>query len=525
MSETPLPEVPEAPEEPQPDYALTLAHLAGLALLLLLLLYARFIPAGASAWRDFTTPPEGAEAPPAAGWLARGLFRAAREWGAGRGGDGFAARESGGAQGLRCLHGALALLLGAAALAAYSRRAGGAALGALGLLLLFPAAPLFLGTVGAWLFGPVCFLALLALLARPSPGWLSLAAVPLLLAAWAALGASFVVGLLFLALFAASRAVDGCSEEGPRGLWRGLGPLAALAASAGLAALATPDGQGLYSSLWAYAASPGLSSVVAWQAPDFSRPATPIWLFGASLVLLIGAQLGTRRGFTPGETLLLLSFAALALTKAGALAWWFLLVPWLLMPRLAEWAEGFPGPARAHRNTVVGALLAAQVVVLVLPWAWVIRGGPVPPAQTLAPDVPWGLVGWLRAGPAGKANDELSAALKEGYPGGRFVGAVFATGETADYLSAALPAEWPVFLWGDPALAPKERLRAARAIELGRGDWWEVVDENGINLIVFHPGRDQALAKAVEDDPAWVVAPVAPGTSAALRRRPLLPGR
>ena len=494
----------DTPDDPAPQAGgIGPAHLAGLALVLMLLLYARLLPVGGlDLWRALAPRSADGLDAPASGWMGREFYAGAFGWGAARSGKSFAGRMAGGAEAIRALHGLLAVSLGLLALAAYSRRAGGMGLGALGLLLLFPVLPLLLGGAQPGTLGLLGFLALLALLARPETGWPALVAAPLLVL-WANLDPSFVLGLLLLAAVAIGR----CKAS----------LLAALALSVAAVLLATPDGPDLPGKLLAWASSPALGSQPFWQMPDFSQPSPVTWLLLASLVALALAQALSPKGFTPGEMLVLLVFAVLSLAKLGAVGYWFLLFPWLVLPRLAAGMASWPGLAPHRAYALVAGLLALQVAALSVPWAWLLRGEAQPAALSLAPSTPWAVAQQLLGGP--EASPRLGKALRDSYPEERFAGGVFATGEEADFLAWALPEGWPVMCWGDPALATPERWERFEAVRAVRPDWWERLDEGGVNLAVLDPRRDAALIEAFAGDKEWESLPMQ-GFTLAIRQRP-----
>ncbi len=513
--------IPPAEEAPPPWWCLNAGHLAALGLTLLVVFYGRLLPLGpGSTWQALAPTFDGVQ-PPAAGWLGRALFRAAHAWGASwPGGTSFVSAQAGGAEAVRGLFGLIALALCPLAVWAYARRAGGVSAGAFGLFLLIPAVPMLLGAIQPEALGPLCFLALLALLAGRRPGAASLVAAPLLIALWVNLDVSFLVGLLLLGASALGRLLDARSEGGE---WApALGPLASLLGALALVAVATPDGPGLLASLRAYAASPALATMSFAQPLDFSDARPAHWLFLGSLGVLVLAQAASREGFTPGELLVLSAFAVLALARQGTVSYWLLLFPWLLLPRLAERFGSLPAPEANPRYTAVGVVMAGLILMLAAPWGWLARREARPLSQLLAPGVPWALARQLRAGPDDLApvSRPLADLLKEAYPSGRLTGTVFATGSSADFLAATLPEGTPVFLWGDPLLAPGARWREYVAVLTVRSDWWEIIDAAGINLFVLDAHRDTALAEALKEDDDWLITPAGEGVLAALRRVP-----
>jgi hypothetical protein len=520
------------PNSPLAPLYLRFSHLAALALIVLFVLYAHLVPLGPDVWAPLalgrwaadngripTHEPLSAfsdpDAPlPASGWLARAcLFRTYR-LGAALAGGNDVSRLEGGVELLHVVHLLLVAVLGGLAAAAYARRAGSLALGCLGLLLLMAAAPLLFGSLRPGLFGAVCFVALLALVGRRAhgeseiefvPSWREVALVPALLALWANLDPSFVLGLALLALLLLGRLIE--ARDG-----RALRLFAALAGSALLAGLLTPDGPALWPRLWAWASRPPLDDLPFWSAMDFSAWKTVHFVFLAALAGLALAGAYSGRAYSPAEMAALLGFCALALWKQGAMAWWFLLVPWLLLPQLAALGRRLSWQAPAStpclRKTFAGVLLGLVLLLLVLPVGWMRGNQPRPLAQALTPNTPWPVAVRLRG--AGESSSSsvplpgLTAQLGAAYPEGKFTGVILADESASDFLLFAAP-EHPVFVYGEVGLFPPRHWEEYQAIRGVRADWWELLDRRGVNLIVLDLAQDERLATALKDDPAWLL--------------------
>jgi hypothetical protein len=529
MADTPEASLaPESePEAAAPEWGLHAGHLAALGLLLVLTFYARMIPLGPGlAWQAIAPPYEDGHPSTLPGWLGEKLYRDTYVWGARRSTTKtFVATMAGAAEALRGLHTALSLALGLLAVWAYGRKGGGIGQGALGLLFLFPSAPQLVAFIGPDLLGLICFLALLGLFAGREPGLLSLTAAPLVLLLWANLGMSFLMGLALLSALTVGRALEAIGEQGLAGLvsWPVLGQAGSLLASVGLVAIGTPEGLGLLSSLTRYASSSALPMLAFYQPLDFSDPRPAHWVFLGSLALLALAQAFTDEGFSPTEMTVLLTFALLALWRQGLLGYWLLTFPWLLLPRISERFAELPPLEKTPRYALVGGAMALLLLAQAAPWVWLVRGESRPLSQLLAEGIPWALARQLRAGAADTApvSRPLADLVKDAYPEGKLTGGVFATGEAADFLARVLPQGLRLFAWGDPGLLPEERWRGFVAIQSGRADWWEIVDDAGINLLVLSPRRDASLLQALKEDEAWLVTSAGDGVEAAVRRKPI----
>lgn len=533
----PTPPTTDVPDEPA-GYPGQLGHVVAVLAVGAFLLYARSVPLGnGELWAELSSGRAGlAGGATEPGWLGDALLYRAYALGADAVGGPPLSRFEGGVAALGLLGWLLALALAVAALAVYRLRGGSIGLAAAALVLLVPVVPLLVGTPETKLLGRVAFLALLGLLTPARSGWSAALLVPAVLVAWANLDGWFPVGVVLVGVVAVGRWIDdgGLSIKGAAApLLAGLGlGVAALA-------VATPAGPALFADLAATWRHPALERFAPWQPMNFSdwRPVHVAFL--ASLALLTVAPFACGRPFRAAELAPLFGFAVAALVVQGVADFWFLLVPWLALPALRglaerrEW-ESEPAPAWAALAGVLAVLF-----LLTLPVGWLLRG-PTPAAQALRPDVPWAVALALRA-PDGLSKKEppmlpkLTRPLANYKPEGRFVGAILAGEYPSDVLDFlledGLPEGTAVFLTSRLHRYPPERYADHQAMRAPRFDGWELLDRQGVNLVVLSPADDRALlADLAADRAAWELVPGTPNWSGeaasapvvlAIRKRPV----
>lgn len=226
------------------------------------------------------------------------------------------------------------------------------------------------------LLGMAIFTAVLWLVAQRHTRPQAVLAVVPLLAAWANIHGSFVLGPVILG----AAWLDDLAAGRP---WRR--SLALLLAGA-LATVASPYGVGV----WAYAIGIGTSSAITTMATEWQRTSPlrmPGILFYPSAALVAGAMIRARRRLTPGTVLLALFLFGLGAWTERGVAWWGLSLPVLMAPVLVQRqplsAGAAPtqarpidrahvvGSARRNRASRVNGATAALLLVLIvaaLPW-------------------------------------------------------------------------------------------------------------------------------------------------------------
>ena len=173
------------------------------------------------------------------------------------------------------------------------------------------------------LAGLVCFVLLFAYLTRKRLGGERWIVVPILLAIWANLHGSFVVGLAMLAAFAAGRGADVVRRTAK---WQAacrdgkFRTLSILILAAGLAVLLNPNGWTIFRDVWETATNPNLADLVEWRPLDIQmRQGQAAAVVALGLIVLY--RLTPRRVAT-SEFLLLIGLGTAALRSSRMIVWW-----------------------------------------------------------------------------------------------------------------------------------------------------------------------------------------------------------
>jgi hypothetical protein len=445
-------------------------------------------------------------------------------------------RMAGGVQLLRGLHALLALLVYGLALAAYRRRANSLPLACGGLVVLLILDPTLLTFFRPQILGVAFFAALLLVLARPLPSRRTLFAVPLLMVLWANCHGSFVVGLYLLGLCLVGAIVEGCQKArswNPLRAWadaRARRLALVLFFSVVAAGLLNPHGPFLYLYAVKLSRHPNIATFKEWQPLEWSLGPGGHWSYLVSVVLLLGSLLLGRRRPSATEFFLLAGFGLWPVFQQRMMAWWALVVPWVIVQQWAAlgdrltWRWLHYQSVPSFRKTFV-----AGVVVLVLflqwpPMQWLLRGRPQPLARNVSPGTPWRVAAELTASPGerGQWLPALAKGLKAGYPDGQFRGRVFSTETQGDYLLWALPPEYPVMIYTHIHLFTPEHWRQIETVVLGQPGWRQILDQNGANLVVIEAGETYPrLCALLRGDPDWLVVLDETGTGDRSRINPM----
>jgi len=245
----------------------------------------------------------------------------------------------------------------------------------------------------AQLFGIVCFVAVVAILAvreeRPRATWL----LPLVVLAWANLHGSFFLAPLAIGLAALDDVVR--RRPGRRTM------LVVLVASA-LATCLTPFGP----EVWRYAVGLSTNATIARLISEWQRTSPlsvlGVLYYGSVLAAALVVVRAHRRGRTiePGRALWLLALAALGAYAERGVVWWALAAPVALAPLAAAAFPKRERPARVEPpglrrlNVVVAAAILVVVVVMQPIWR---PGDPLTGPAGALRDAPGGLARALAA--------------------------------------------------------------------------------------------------------------------------------
>ena len=331
------------------------------------------------------------------------------------------------------------------------------------------------------LVGIAIFAALLLLLAerrrRPRLLWF---AVPLV-ALWANVHGSFVLGLGLLGLTWLTDVL----ARAPR-------PHLALAVTAVAAVAVTLNPFGL--EIWRYAASILASPTISTRISEWQRPgldtAEGIAFVGSAVAFLVAAVFAWRRGRLAWPELLVpAAFFGLGLLAVRGLAWWPLVAAttvagWVGAPASAtveESPRSEPALFRRVNAAVVGLLVLAAIALLPI-WRPVDAGLRAP------------------SGLVGQAPSGITAALRSLVtPGTR----LFAPQPWSSWFEYALP-DARLFVDSRIELYPSAVWDEYDAVVEGRGGWQGVLGRRMVTIVVAEPGGGQRpLADRLRADPAW----------------------
>jgi hypothetical protein len=447
-------------------------------------------------------------------------------------------RMEGGVEMLHAVHLLLALGCYLALLVAYRRVAGSLPLACVGFVLLLLLDPSLITLFRPQVLGVFLFACLLLALSRPVLSRAALFLVPVLMVLWANLHGSYAVGLVLLGSCLAGRLLavtaNTLRAEGRGKVLVRLRQDAAArrlllttVASIAVIGLLNPHGPWLFLYTLQFSRHPNISSLEEWKPLSFTREFGSHWTYLASLFVLIATHLISRRWPTPTAILLIASFGAAPLLQRRMALWWMLLVPWLLLPLWAQWADQ-PFWKRFHVQTTPSfrkTLLAALFVVIAILWSapfqWLLHRRPRPLDRSVTSATTWRLAEQLQAGGTeGRWMPPLSRALKRYYPEGRYTGPILASESLGDYLFWALPPEWPMLIYTHLHLFPPDHWAECRTVLFAEPGWQEILDRHQVNLVVVEPESHAGLASALRQSPDWQV--VLNETGSPAKRNPSL---
>jgi hypothetical protein len=431
----------------------------------------------------------------------------------------------GGAQGISLAAGLADVLKTLLLFIAYRRVSGSPGLALLGAALVQAGLWTSLGMFRPQVLGELCGAVVLFLAFAASPqrkqgndARPSLLAACCLLPAvfvlWANLDASFLVGLIFLAVLLVGRVLDGRSDAG----------VGRLALATGLSAAATclnPYGPRLFGAAVS-GAQVHLQAAVDWQplvSPRIAQLSYAAGAFAVSVMLtLLTLRLSPRR-FSPADLLLVLVFGVAAWFIGRLMPWWLMVCGWVLLPHWTEiverwvksvgWVESSrptdqpktPGkpvsledsthPTESTSPATRGRLLASGIALII--------------AAFLAIDAVR-LAGRKQQG----TPIELAEHLREA--ANRRTARVFAPLYWNDYLLWRLPATGQVFLFSRiEVFRPEQRDRYNRILTMrtGTDDWRTLLYRAEIDVVALSvngPGKELFAHFLLNQEPGWQLA-------------------
>ncbi len=336
------------------------------------------------------------------------------------------------------------------------------------------------------LFGMVLFAAMLAILAgrerHPRLVW----AIPVLVAAWASIHGSFVLGPAAVAVVWLGDVVEG--RPRPHRL------LAVALLSAG-ATLLNPYGPGA----WSYAAglttNPLIRRLIAeWQvtaplsfvgAVFYGSVATSVVLVALAARRSVGGGLEAALRRTWPTLLWLVGLAAVGAFAERGVAWWAVGAPVALAALLGRRAVERPvsAPRRSRANTAIVIGLGLAVVALLPFW----RGG----------DARYGPPGLLTDAPRGITDSVLAIT--------RPVDRIWNAQRWGSWLELAVPGT-PVAVDSRIELIPTDAWDDHLALSRGAPDWAAILDRRGVTIVVANAEEQRSLIPLLAASSAWRLA-------------------
>jgi hypothetical protein len=387
-------------------------------------------------------------------------------------------------------------------------------LGGCGLLATFGVVMAFVPVViGGWRqsdvdVGLVLFVVLMAFTTAERIPWgVALFVLPVLFALWANAHASVVVGLAWLGVMAAGRAVEWWKKQDLEIPARpAVGRLLAAIALCAAAACANPDGPRLFLDAFEATKNPSVGSQPGWQPIDFTTTAGMPWTYFGSISVLLLVQLSCSRPFSPTALLITLSFGIWPLVQQRGADYWWLILPWLIVPQIAPICLRYLHAAEpeAGWGHWVPAVICG-IAILATPAArWFITGSPRSLESIVSRDTPAKLALELTADAksARTVLPDLREQLRATYPNGKYRGAILGGTEQGDFLAWVLDGDnnQPVMIYNRPEALDQTQWAECHKVLDGETSWWEITARHQVNLIVIDSKKH---GKLVERLRAW----------------------
>lgn len=347
--------------------------------------------------------------------------------------------------------------------------------------------------------GLVCCAVLLAVLSAPRWHAIIWVAIPVSFAVWANVHGSFAVGLGFLGLAVAGRAID---------VWRRTKRLAAPAHDrrvrrlflvTGLAAAAVlinPYGIGMYAEAFSFSRNPNLSKLLEWQ-PLALRSVQGEIATGVALGLVVVLALSPRR-IPAGEMLALVVLAAAALMTSRMLIWWTPVAAGLLaLHAHAVWCRfrryGTEGTNKTYGTATHGSRIwmivtaaFACVCFATTPFGQrLLLGREQQFVRCVSAQTPVAATAWLAAHPP--------------------QGQVFNSYEWGDYLVWAGPPNVKVFVTSQAHVVPRDVWIAYFDVIFCKPGWEALLDQYAVETVFVDKAKRGELIAKLRKDRRWSV--------------------
>lgn len=313
--------------------------------------------------------------------------------------------------------------------------------------------------------------------------------LPPLMALWSNLHGGWPVGFLFLGIAVLSELIHGLGDRSGAEHLRRARILLIVGALSALAVLVNPNGLSVYAYPLQTLTSAAQRDLIAeWLSPNFHLP--ELRAFEVLLVLVVaGLVLGRTTLF---ELLAVLAAVVLALESVRHVA---LFVATATPVLVASWSEvwrrlaarmSWSRPASPSRRWLSAVTVAVLALVAIGVTARTVDNLRRQPALT-SQSVPTGAADWLAAHP------EVGTRMFNQYAWGGYLADRF----------YPIPNR-RVFLFSEGVLMGDELLFRYRRVAAVSPGWQEVLDQAGVDYVVFDAGS--ALDEVLSIEPSWRLA-------------------
>jgi hypothetical protein len=454
-------------------------------------------------------------------WLSQVLYHAAFQIGQALGGSPPLRRFEGGVEMIRLLH----LLVSITALGLFAwavRRVSASPIWGLialiyGLVMLMPL--LIVQRPQTLAFVPLMLLmvGLSRLIVHPEEtSWRPVWQLPVVLVVWANLHGSFVVGLLLCGLVLLGLAGQQLGRAGrpwriqtiPPSVRRWfLGWCLAIVA----VALSNPYGPRLYWHVWQFGQHPNLRTMAEWQPLQWTWGPGGHWSYLLTVFAVLTTWTLTRRSGGISSVLVVACFSLWPLVQQRMMAWWAVLMLWLIAPCWSTWASqrGWCwrwGGVPSFRKTALAALIVVVAWVASPASHWLKQGRPRPFSTALYPATPYGIaLAFSGADPHGSGRAQQLLTAWHNHAVSDRSGPIFCSERLGEFLLWALAPSSPVMMFNHAQLFAPSYWNECLAIKQGEQNWQELLQRYGARWIVVEVHYHPQLCQLLRNSPHWQV--------------------
>ncbi|MBX7105491.1 MAG: hypothetical protein K1X57_15505, partial [Gemmataceae bacterium] len=433
-------------------------------------------------------------------WLSQVLFAIVFRAGEFLGGSDPLARIARGADALRFLLAVLVLARFWQLFFAFRRVSGSNLLAACGVLFV-ASLSLSLAVIRPQVVAEVLFAGLLVLLTAPQYGWKTVVGIVAVLVVWANAHGSYPIGLATVGITLAARLATHLFGPPPRLFLASIDTdlrnlaLALLLAVLGVAFL-NPEGPRIFLGTAEMARQPNVRAMDEWQ-PLWSPVATGgRVVYSIAVSVLAAAFLVARARPAPLFLLGVAMFAIPPLLSQRTLLWLLTAIPWLTLPEFAKgirrWQPTWWNSVPSFRKTLLVGMFVGLALMWSIPVQHAIGRKPARVELSLSDGTPWREALAVES-PKLVPETPLARELVTTYPGGKFVGTIFASDTLGDFFLWKLQAPVPVFMYSHVHLFSAEQWSRFTQIRDARPGWQTALDAAGINLVVFYAEQNFAI--------------------------------